>query len=551
MYSATTTTGPHDASAAISPPSRDGQNGGPLSRLGSLPRSSGDGGGGGGGTGSGEARKSGGATRRALGRLLRTASAGWLGGGVVKAERHEDEDDARAGAGGGRARRSPPPPPQQQQRPLGARAPGPAGKAARAAGQREELASGAAFCAASLAMTLLNKAALSPRLPAASTSAAAAEAAAPSAAADPSAPLALPVVSLLAFQCLCTLLLTYAACALGLGRAPRRLGARELRLWLPVNALFAAMVATSFLALRHMGVPMLTVLKNLTSLLVIAGDRVVFGKTYGAGVWLALGLMTVSALCAAASDLEFSAPGYGWQLANNAATAAYSLALRVAIVKMGEGGAGGGGGGSEGGGGGAEAAALEAEDGRRRPPSSCSGGGGIGGGGGKGGAAGGAAAGRHHHHLQDGKHHGPPRPPDDVGMVVYNNLGALPMLALLAVASGEPSRLLSAPPGALRALASDRRFVAAALCSSATGFLLSVASMWFMRCTTATTFSLVGSLNKVPLAVLGALLFAPPPGRPPAWSSPGHVASVAVGLCAGAVFARAKSREDRIAVDKA
>jgi GDP-mannose transporter len=371
--------------------------------------------------------------------------------------------------------------------------------------RQEELASGAAFCAASLAMTLLNKAALSPRL------ARGAPAIAP------------PVICLLAFQCACTLGLTYAACALGFGRAPPCPSARVLRLWLPVNALFAAMVATSFLALRHLGVPMLTVLKNLTSLLVIAGDRVLFGKTYGRGVWLTLGLMTASALCAAASDLEFSAAGYAWQLANNVATAAYSLALRLAIVRMRD---------EDGG---------EAEGKKRSSV-----GGEV-----EDGLSGGALS----SFARNNSPKTAPTPPNpnsnnnnpnnnDVGMVIYNNMGALPLLVLLAVASGEPGRLGAAPPGALRATLADRRLVAASLASSVGGFLLSVASMWFMRCTTATTFSLVGSLNKVPLAILGAALFAPPPGKQPAWASPWHVASVAVGLLAGAVFARAKGRSE-------
>jgi GDP-mannose transporter len=415
---------------------------------------------------------------RALRGALRRAAAGIWGDG----------------SGGDRSARHRGPHQQQQQAP-----PRPSSSS-----KQEELASGAAFCLASLAMTLLNKAALSPHH-------------------DNNAPkqhnLPLPVVSLLALQCLCTLLLTYAACALGLGRLPPRLAARELKLWLPVNFLFASMVATSFLALKHMGVPMLTVLKNLTSLLVIAGDRWVFGKTYGLGVWLTLALMTASAFFAAASDLEFSARGYAWQLANNLATAAYSLALRLAIVRMRD-----------------EEEEEEGEEGA---------------------ATAGAGAGHdHHQEVEDGRGKRPStttgatpsatstKRPDDVGMVIYNNLGALPLLVLLAVASGEPARLLSAPAGELRALASDRRFVGSALSSCVTGFLLSVASMWFMRCTTATTFSLVGSLNKVPLAVLGALLFAPPPGQPPAWASPWHVASVAVGLLAGAVFAHAKSRED-------
>ena len=55
-----------------------------------------------------------------------------------------------------------------------------------------------------------------------------------------------------------------------------------------------------------------------------------FGKRYGGGVWAALALMLLSALCSAATDLSFNAVGYAWQGANNVLTAAYSLALRAA-----------------------------------------------------------------------------------------------------------------------------------------------------------------------------------------------------------------------------
>jgi GDP-mannose transporter len=95
---------------------------------------------------------------------------------------------------------------------------------------------------------------------------------------------------------------------------------RALRLWLPVNLLFVGMVATSFLALRHVGVAMVTVLKNLTNWMVIAGDYALFGKRYGAGVWATLVLMLVSALLAAATDLSYHPAGYAWQMVNNVMT---------------------------------------------------------------------------------------------------------------------------------------------------------------------------------------------------------------------------------------
>ena len=51
---------------------------------------------------------------------------------------------------------------------------------------------------------------------------------------------------------------------------------------------------------------MATVLKNLSNLLTVGGDYLYFGKVYGASVWLTLALMTLSAVCGAATDLAFS-----------------------------------------------------------------------------------------------------------------------------------------------------------------------------------------------------------------------------------------------------
>jgi GDP-mannose transporter len=107
-----------------------------------------------------------------------------------------------------------------------------------------------------------------------------------------------------------------------------------VRAWAPVNALFVAMVWSSFAALASLGVPMVTVLKNLTNLFTIAGDYWLYGRVYGRRVWATLGLMAASALCGAATDLAFSARGYAWQLANCAATAAYSLALRGVMDRV-------------------------------------------------------------------------------------------------------------------------------------------------------------------------------------------------------------------------
>lgn len=80
---------------------------------------------------------------------------------------------------------------------------------------------------------------------------------------------------------------------------------------------------------------------------------------------------------------------------------------------------------------------------------------------------------------------------DEFSMVFYNNLLSLPLLCLVAAVTGEYRTFLAEP--ALR----DPRFQLAAGLSAMCGFLISFCSLWFLSTTTATTYSLVGSLNKV------------------------------------------------------
>ncbi|XP_008245256.1 PREDICTED: GDP-mannose transporter GONST1-like [Prunus mume] len=75
--------------------------------------------------------------------------------------------------------------------------------------------------------------------------------------------------------------------------------------------------------------------------------------------------------------------------------------------------------------------------------------------------------------------------------------------------------------------------------SGFSGLAISFTSMWFLHQTGATTYSLVGSLNKIPLSVAGILLFKVP-------TSLENSASIFFGLVAGVFFALvfdAKMRE--------
>jgi len=114
-------------------------------------------------------------------------------------------------------------------------------------------------------------------------------------------------------------------------------------------------------------------------------------------------------------------------------------------------------------------------------------------------------------------------------MVFYNNALAVPILLPLCAANGELGRLVRGEEAAL----ANPAFLAAASASAALAFGISFTSLWFLSTTTATTYSLVGSLNKVPIALLGLFAFGAP-------ATPQNIASIAVGLAASAVFVLAK-----------
>lgn len=91
------------------------------------------------------------------------------------------------------------------------------------------------------------------------------------------------------------------------------------------------------------------------------------------------------------------------------------------------------------------------------------------------------------------------------GMVYYNNLISLPICFPIAVARGEFPAVLSDP---LLHGEHANAFMAVATFSGIVGFVLNLASFWCNQSVTATTYAVVGALNKIPLLLLGALLFA-------------------------------------------
>lgn len=168
------------------------------------------------------------------------------------------------------------------------------------------LFSGTSYCLASVLMVLANKYALA-AFPGASSP-----------------------TCLLFLQCGICAVLVGGSQLLGLVHC-QRLNWRVVRAWFPSNVLFVLMLWTSVVSLRYLSVPMVTVLKSLSNVFTIVGDYIIFKRTYSAGVWWSLVLITLSSMAGGLTDLEFNAAGYAWQLLNCAVTAAYSLYIKKAM----------------------------------------------------------------------------------------------------------------------------------------------------------------------------------------------------------------------------
>lgn len=53
--------------------------------------------------------------------------------------------------------------------------------------------------------------------------------------------------------------------------------------WLPVNLLFIGMLMTGFLSLKALAVPMVTIFKNLTNIVILTGDWYFHGASISSG----------------------------------------------------------------------------------------------------------------------------------------------------------------------------------------------------------------------------------------------------------------------------
>ena len=115
-------------------------------------------------------------------------------------------------------------------------------------------------------------------------------------------------------------------------------------------------------------------------------------------------------------------------------------------------------------------------------------------------------------------------------MVLLNSLLSLPFGLLLVIAFGEWEYVLHSP------LLRKMDFWVAITLSGCLGLAISFSSLWCLHMTSPTTHGLIGSLNKIPLAVSGIIIFRAP-------TTISNLSSISVGLLGGVLFAQAKVRQ--------
>ncbi|KAL9077938.1 MAG: hypothetical protein Q9157_003145 [Trypethelium eluteriae] len=269
----------------------------------------------------------------------------------------------------------------------------------------------------------------------------------------------------------------------------------EAKKWFPISLLLIGMIYTSTKAIQYLSIPVYTIFKNLTIILIAYGEVLWFGGSVTSMALFSFGLMVLSSVIAAWADIQHALKesyggalglghgteaasvgsagdavaaakistlnaGYVWMLVNCLCTATYILSMRKRIK------------------------------------------------------------------LTNFK---------DFDTMFYNNLLSIPVLVAcsLFLESWTTSNLELNFPAAHRG-----PIVASMILSGLSSLFISYTSAWCVRVTSSTTYSMVGALNKLPIALSGLVFFDTP-------VTVGSVGAIGVGFVSGIVFAVAKMRQGK------
>lgn len=258
-----------------------------------------------------------------------------------------------------------------------------------------------------------------------------------------------------------------------------RFDIEQAKKWFPISILLVTQIYTGGKALQFLSVPVFTIFKNLTIIVIAYGEVLLSGGKVTPLVLFSFGLMVFSSMVAAWADIKAATnldshpsetsdalktlnSGYAWMFANVFSQAAYVLGRGRMIKKL---------------------------------------------------------------------------KTKDWDTTFYNNLLSIPVLVIcsLLIEDWSSANLASNFPEETR-----RSLVIGMVYSGLGAVGISYASAWCQRATSSTTYSMVGALNKLPLAISGFIFFNTP-------VTFGGVSAVFIGFLSGIVYAWAKIRERELA----
>ncbi|PMD64790.1 GDP-mannose transporter [Hyaloscypha bicolor E] len=255
---------------------------------------------------------------------------------------------------------------------------------------------------------------------------------------------------------------------------------KKAKTWFPISLLLVGMIYTSTKALQFLSVPVYTIFKNLTTIVIAYGEVLWFGGSVTASALFSFGLMVLSSVVAAWADIQHALygqaeikgsdaalalstlnAGYAWMGMNVFCTAAYVLSMRKVIKKMNF---------------------------------------------------------------------------KDWDTMFYNNLLTIPVLLLCSFIFENWTHdniALNFP------IESRNNLIIGFIYSGLATIFISYCSAWCIRVTSSTTYSMVGALNKLPIAVSGLVFFAAP-------VTFGSVSAIIIGFISGIVYTWAKVRQTQM-----
>ncbi|SPN98305.1 probable GDP-mannose transporter [Cephalotrichum gorgonifer] len=275
----------------------------------------------------------------------------------------------------------------------------------------------------------------------------------------------------------CTLAITLCK-NVGLIRNLAPFDGEKAKKWFPISVLLVGMIYTSTKALQFLSVPVYTIFKNLTIIVIAYGEVLWFGGSVTPLALLSFGLMVLSSVVAAWADIQSALSGdgltgdavvamstlnagYAWMGLNVFCTASYVLAMKKVIKKMNF---------------------------------------------------------------------------KDWDTMYYNNMLTIPVLIVLSLLAEDWSG-----PNLERNFPKESRnsLFIGMVYSGLAAIFISYCSAWCIRVTSSTTYSMVGALNKLPLAISGLIFFSAP-------ITVGSVSAIFLGFVSGLVYAWARVRQSAV-----